>query len=77
MRDEYDFTDAKVGPVLNRPPEDRQMAASLASFDVTPVLDSDEAIADYLRQMSERGDADEMRRAMGYVATARGAVKIA
>jgi probable addiction module antidote protein len=41
-------------------------------FDITEFLDSQEAIADYLSQVSEDGDQDEMLRALGHIAKAKG-----
>ena len=46
-------------------------------FDIVSELDSDEAIAEYLRQVFSDGDADEIIRALGHVARARGMTKLA
>lgn len=41
------------------------------------VLDTPEMVAEYLNQVAEDGDAEEMARALGYVARARGASRFA
>jgi len=46
-------------------------------FDMSEYLDSQEAIAEYLSQVLEEGDQDELYRAMGYIAKAKGMSKIA
>ena len=46
-------------------------------FDIVSELDSDEAIAEYLRQVLTDGDSDEIIRALGHVARARGMAKLA
>jgi len=46
-------------------------------FDITGYLDSEEAIAEYLNQVIEDGDTDEMIAAIGNVAKAKGMTKIA
>ena len=46
-------------------------------FDIVSELDSDEAIAEYLRQVFTDGDSDEIIRALGHVARARGMAKLA
>jgi probable addiction module antidote protein len=46
-------------------------------FDMSAILDSDEAIAEYVRQVVEDGDTDEMLRAVGYIAKARGMGQVA
>lgn len=53
------------------------MSIPLTGFDLTDVLDSDEAIAEYLSQVLADGDSDELLRAIGYIAKARGMAKIA
>jgi probable addiction module antidote protein len=53
------------------------MTTELQPFDLSAVLDSDEAIAEYVRQVLEDGDTDEMLRAVGYVAKARGMAQVA
>jgi probable addiction module antidote protein len=46
-------------------------------FDIVSELDSDEVIAEYLAQVFADGDADEIIRALGYVAKARGMAMVA
>lgn len=53
------------------------MALKTIPFDLTSELDSDEAIAEYLSQVFFDGDADEIIRALGYVAKARGMTQLA
>lgn len=50
---------------------------SLTTFDMASLLDSDEAISEYLSQVLAEGDSDELIRAVGYVAKARGMAQIA
>lgn len=47
------------------------------SFDLADYLDSDEAIAEYLSQVLADGDTEELLRAVGFVAKARGMAQIA
>jgi probable addiction module antidote protein len=49
----------------------------LTAFDMASLLDSDEAISEYLTQVLAEGDSDELIRAVGYVAKARGMAQIA
>jgi len=49
----------------------------LSSFDVAQYLDSSEAIAEYLSQVLEEGDTDELLEAIGHIAKARGMSQIA
>ena len=49
----------------------------LSEFDLASVLDSDEAIGEYLSQVLADGDSDELLRAIGYIAKARGMAQIA
>jgi probable addiction module antidote protein len=49
----------------------------VTEFDVTEYLDSDEAIAEYLRLAMEDGDTDFLLAAIGDVARARGMTEIA
>lgn len=51
--------------------------ADLPVFDMVAELDSDEAVAEYLVQVFADGDADEIIRALGYVARARGMAQVA
>lgn len=53
------------------------MAGKLMPFDLAAVLDSDEAISEYLSQVLAEGDSDELVRAIGHVAKARGMTQIA
>lgn len=53
------------------------MAEKLIAFDLAEHLDSDEAVAEYLTQVLEEGDSDELLRAIGYIAKARGMAQIA
>lgn len=53
------------------------MSAKLQPFDLANHLDSDEAIAEYLSQVLEDGDTDELIRALGHMAKARGMAQIA
>ena len=48
------------------------MHENLLSFDLASLLDSDEAISEYLSQVLEEGDSDELIRALGYIAKAKG-----
>jgi len=41
------------------------------------LLDSDEAISEYLSQVLDDGDSDELLRALGYIAKAKGMAMIA
>ncbi|WP_122665046.1 addiction module antidote protein [Pseudomonas viridiflava] len=53
------------------------MADTLVPFDMAEILDSDEAINEYLSQVLADGDTDELIRAVGHVAKARGMAQIA
>src|SRR6187402_1111270 len=53
------------------------MSIQLLPFDLSAILDSDEAVAEYVRQVREDGDTDEMLRAVGHVAKARGMAQVA
>ena len=53
------------------------MKTTLIPFDITHYLDSEEAIAEYLTQVLEEGDTDELIRAIGHIAKARGMSQIA
>jgi probable addiction module antidote protein len=53
------------------------MKAKLHSFDMAELLDSPEAIAEYLTQVLEDGDSEELLRALGHIAKARGMAQIA
>jgi probable addiction module antidote protein len=49
----------------------------LAAFDMAAHLDSSESIAEYLSQVLNDGDDDELIRAIGHIAKARGMAQIA
>ena len=51
--------------------------AKLLPFDITEVLDSDEAISEYLSQVLADGDSDELVRALGHIAKAKGMAAVA
>ncbi|SDB01936.1 probable addiction module antidote protein [Pseudomonas sp. NFACC23-1] len=53
------------------------MSQHLTTFDMAALLDSDEAISEYLSQVLADGDSEEFLRAIGYVAKARGMAQIA
>lgn len=53
------------------------MAVKTVEFDMVAELDSEEAIAEYLAQVFADGDSDEIIRALGYVARARGMAQLA
>ena len=46
-------------------------------FDIAEYLDSEEAISEYLSQVLEDGDNDELLRAIGHIAKAKGMAEIA
>lgn len=48
------------------------MTEELLPFDMVAMLDSDEAIKEYLYQVLNEGDGKELIRALGYVAKAKG-----
>lgn len=45
------------------------MSDKLIPFDITDYLDSEETIVEYLTQVLADGDTDELRRALGHVAS--------
>jgi len=49
----------------------------LKKFDLTNILESDEAIAEYLTQVLEDGDQDKLLRALGYIAKVKGMTNVA
>lgn len=53
------------------------MKEKLLPFDMSKMLDSDEAISEYLSQVLGDGDSDELIRALGYIAKAKGMALIA
>jgi probable addiction module antidote protein len=52
-------------------------AQKLKTFDITRHLDSEEAMAEYLSQVLEDGDNDELIRALGHIAKAKGMATVA
>lgn len=53
------------------------MSNELNTFDVAKYLDSKEVIAEYLSQVLEDGDMDELLSAIGDIARAKGMTQIA
>jgi probable addiction module antidote protein len=53
------------------------MTLQLTTFDLVDQLDSEEAIAEYLSQVMAEGDGDELLRALGHIAKARGMSQLA
>lgn len=53
------------------------MTVKTVPFDIVAELDSDAAIAEYLSQVFADGDSDEIVRALGHVARARGMAQLA
>jgi len=53
------------------------MNTTLKPFDLSALLDSDAAIAEYLSQVLADGDSDELIRALGHVAKAKGMTSVA
>jgi len=53
------------------------MAQALVEFDLAELLDSEETVNEYLSQVLDDGDSDELLRAIGYIAKARGMAQIA
>jgi probable addiction module antidote protein len=51
--------------------------STLPVFDMVAMLDSDESISEYLTQVLEDGDSDELLRALGYIAKAKGMTMVA
>ena len=47
------------------------------TFDISHYLDSKEMIAEYLSQVLQEGDSDELIQAIGYIAKAKGMSQIA
>ena len=52
-------------------------ASDLPEFDIADYLDSDAAVAKYLSLVLTDGDSDELLRALGHIAKARGMAQIA
>jgi probable addiction module antidote protein len=53
------------------------MNLKFVPFDIVSELDTDEAVAEYLRQVFTDGGSDEIIRALGHVARARGMTRVA
>ncbi|MFP3369740.1 MULTISPECIES: addiction module antidote protein [unclassified Pseudomonas] len=53
------------------------MSEKLIPFDMAALLSSDEAISEYLSQVLSDGDTEEIIRALGHIARARGMTNIA
>ncbi|KXK71169.1 putative addiction module antidote protein [Pseudomonas plecoglossicida] len=53
------------------------MSEKLIPFDMAALLSSDEAITEYLSQVLADGDTEEIIRALGHIARARGMTRIA
>ncbi|MDO9269948.1 MAG: putative addiction module antidote protein [Methylobacter sp.] len=53
------------------------MSVKLLPFDMASLLDSDEAVSEYLSQVLDDGDSDELLRALSYIAKAKGMAMIA
>ena len=51
--------------------------SSLPVFDMVNVLDDDVSISEYISQVLTDGDSDELIRALGYIAKAKGMTSIA
>ncbi len=49
----------------------------LKAFDITRLLDNEEAMAEYLSQVLEDGDNAELIRALGHIAKAKGMATVA
>jgi len=50
---------------------------TLTDFDIADYLDSKEAISEYLSQVLAEGDTDELLRALGHIARAKGMTEVA
>jgi len=53
------------------------MKQELLDFDISEYLDSKEAISEYINQVLENGDEQEIIRALGHIAKAKGMTQIA
>jgi len=49
----------------------------LLPFDIVSLLDSEEMISEYLTQVLDEGDHDELLRALGHIAKAKGMAMVA
>jgi len=57
---------------LRKPPAVVSIKQMNRAFDITRHLDSEGAIAEYLSQVLEEGDSDELIRSLGHIARAKG-----
>ena len=53
------------------------MVVKTKAFDMAALLDSEEAIEEYFSQVMAEGDSEEIIRALGYIAKARGMAAVA
>lgn len=53
------------------------MTETITTFDIADYLDNDEQIAEYLNQVLDDGDTDELLRALGHIAKAKGMSSLA
>jgi probable addiction module antidote protein len=53
------------------------MTLATTPFDMTEMLDSEEVIREYFAQVVSDGDSNEIIRALGHIARARGMAKLA
>ena len=51
--------------------------STLTDFDIADYLDNKEAISEYLSQVLAEGDTDELLRALGHIARAKGMTEVA
>ena len=51
--------------------------STLTDFDIADYLDRKEAISEYLSQILSEGDTDELLRALGHIARAKGMTEVA
>jgi probable addiction module antidote protein len=53
------------------------MGAKLIPFDMSDLLDNEEAVTEYISQVLADGDMDELLRALGHIAKAKGMAEVA
>jgi len=53
------------------------MIENITDFNMSDYLDSDKAIAEYLTQILDDGDTNELIRAIGYISKAKSMTKVA
>jgi probable addiction module antidote protein len=53
------------------------MGAKLIPFDMSDLLDSEEAVTEYISQVLADGDMNELLRALGHIAKAKGMGQVA